>query len=226
MFRTQWKIAHSWQLAWFRFQENKQKKTKNNSAKIPCKITSTSTMILGDRACCLKCMAAWILLDPTQKPIFGRDLNTHMAEYRSYYKDQPSFPVTITIAGREWKSVWGGGRRWLLWYFSILTWSLIYVPQYDCSDKLHQNVCWSDCLWPRIKKIKEPTHQYNPDPDFPWKESDTNSPNENNYTKMHLPNYKMFTLIFLASPERHPDPTAEILWGGGDCAQFGTPPGS
>ena len=168
-------------------------------------------MILGERACCLKCMAAWILLDPTQKPIFGRDLNTHMAEYRSYYKDQPSFPVTITIAGREWKSVWGGGRRWLLWYFSILTWSLIYVPQYDCSDKLHQNVCWSDCLWPRIKKIKEPTHQYNPDPDFPWKESDTNSPNENKYTKMHLPNYKMFTLIFLASPERHPDPTAESL---------------
>ena len=40
------------------------------------------------------------------------------------------------------------------------------------------------------KVIEEPVQQYKPDHEFPWKEEDANAPNENNYQKMKLLNYK------------------------------------
>ena len=38
--------------------------------------------------------------------------------------------------------------------------------------------------------VEEPTQEYKPDPDFPWKQEDANSPNDNKYEKMRLLNYK------------------------------------
>ena len=51
--------------------------------------------------------------------------------------------------------------------------------------------------------IEEPTQQYKPDPDFPWKQDDANAPNDNKYEKMSLLNYKNchFNLIL---KETHP----------------------
>ena len=47
----------------------------------------------GDGACCLNCLAAWIYLDASQGPVLGRDFNTHLAEYRPYYRNK------IVVAG-------------------------------------------------------------------------------------------------------------------------------
>ena len=55
----------------------------------------------GDGACCLNCLAAWILLDVSKGPQLDRDFNTHLAEYRLYYKDKLAFPLTFIIAGGE-----------------------------------------------------------------------------------------------------------------------------
>ena len=55
--------------------------------------------IPGDGACCLNCLAAWIYLDATYGARLGRDLNTHLAQYREYYKNKLVFPLTITVSG-------------------------------------------------------------------------------------------------------------------------------
>ena len=62
---------------------------------------SKEYFVIGDGACCLNCLAAWIFLDPKEGPTLGRDLNTHIAEYRPYYKNKLSFPLTITNGGGE-----------------------------------------------------------------------------------------------------------------------------
>ena len=51
--------------------------------------------------------------------------------------------------------------------------------------------------------VEEPTQQYKPDPDFPWKKEDANTPNANKYEKMTLLNYKNchFNLIL---KDNHP----------------------
>ena len=36
--------------------------------------------------------------------MLGRDLNTHMAEYREYYSDKIVFPLTITVSGGQRKT--------------------------------------------------------------------------------------------------------------------------
>ena len=60
--------------------------------------------------------------------------------------------------------------------------------------------------------IEEPTQKYNPDPEFPWNANDANAPNDNQYEKMHLLNYKNshFNLIVkedhpLANPDSQPE---------------------
>ena len=64
---------------------------------------SVQFCVPGDGACCLNCLAAWILLDVSQGPQLARDLNTHLAEYREYYVQKLVFPLTIIIAGGEQK---------------------------------------------------------------------------------------------------------------------------
>ena len=64
----------------------------------------------GDGACCLNCLAAWIYLDFTQGPQLGRDLNTHLAQYREYYKNKLVFPLTITVSGGVLKTFEKGRR--------------------------------------------------------------------------------------------------------------------
>ena len=64
----------------------------------------------GDGACCLNCLAAWILLDVSRGPQLARDLNTHMAEYMEYYINKLTFPLTIIIAGGE-RAVYDQGEE-------------------------------------------------------------------------------------------------------------------
>ena len=147
----------------------------------------------GDGACCLNCLAAWILLDPTQGPALARDLNTHIAEYRPYYKDKLSFPLTITMAGGE-RRVFEEGEENT--FFDTLVSSpeasYMWRESHDMIaltnfTKMPVEVIVHD---QESNKIEEPTQQYVPDPDFPWKEFDANSPNENHYPKMQILNYK------------------------------------
>ena len=67
---------------------------------VKCKYPDSKEFcVVGDGACCLNCLAAWILLDPALGAALGRDFNTHIAEYRGYYKEKITFPLTVTIGG-------------------------------------------------------------------------------------------------------------------------------
>ena len=69
---------------------------------VKCKYPDSKEFcVVGDVACCLNCLAAGISLDPSQGPALGRDFNTHIAEYRPYYKERLVFPLTITIGGEK-----------------------------------------------------------------------------------------------------------------------------
>ena len=89
-------------------QVNEETKLPPNVKELPPCVKSlypdcVQFCVAGDGACCLNCLAAWILLDASLGPQLGRDLNTHLAEYREYYINKLSFPLTITIAGGEMK---------------------------------------------------------------------------------------------------------------------------
>ena len=75
--------------------------------------------VLGDGACCLNCLAAWIYLDSSQGPVLGRDLNTHMAEYREYYSDKIVFPLTITVSGGQRKTFDLGEENYFFDYLVV-----------------------------------------------------------------------------------------------------------
>ena len=162
--------------------------------------------VIGDGACCLNCLAAWIFLDPTQGPALGRDMNTHIAEYRNYYKDKLSFPLTITLAGGERKLFEEGEEN--LFFDTLVSSpeaSYIWRESHDLIALTNfTNMQVEVVVYDQeSNKIEEPTQEYNPDPDFPWKEDDANSPNDNHYQKMILLNYKNchFNLIL---KEDHP----------------------
>ena len=93
--------------------------------------------MIGDGACCLNCLAAWILLDPKQGPILGRDMNTHIAEYRRYYKEKISFPLTVTLAGGEIKVFQEGDEDGLKgWRMRRECVCLIAIRFEDCRKRL------------------------------------------------------------------------------------------
>ena len=48
-------------------------------------------------ACCLNCLAAFILLNAQDGPILGTDLNTHNAEYCNEYIKRLLFPRSVTL---------------------------------------------------------------------------------------------------------------------------------
>ena len=54
-------------------------------------------VVPGNGACCLNCLAAFIYLNPEEGPALGRDLNTHMATYRSEYFKRLGFPRSVTV---------------------------------------------------------------------------------------------------------------------------------
>ena len=61
---------------------------------------SVEFCVPGNRACCLNCLAAFIYLDPNEGPILGRDLNTHIATYRSEYLKRLIFPRSVTVGSQ------------------------------------------------------------------------------------------------------------------------------
>ena len=162
--------------------------------------------VIGDRASCLNCLAAWIMLDPKLGPTLGRDLNTHIAEYRPYYKNKLAFPLTITKAGGV-REVFEEGEEDKFFDTLVSSSEASYMWR-----ESHDMIALSNFTNMEVevivydqetKVIEEPVQQYKPDHEFPWKEEDANAPNENNYQKMKLLNYKNchFNLIV---KEDHP----------------------
>ena len=150
--------------------------------------------VIGDGACCLNCLAAWIFLDPKEGPTLGRDLNTHIAEYRPYYKNKLSFSLTITNGGGE-RQVFEEGEEDKFFNTLVTSSAASYMWR-----ESHDMIALSNFTNMEVEvivydqktnKIEEPSQQYKPDPEFPWNKDDANSPNENNqYNKMRLLNYK------------------------------------
>ena len=171
--------------------------------------------VIGDGACCLNCLAAWILLDPTQGPVLGRDMNTHIAEYRPYYRNKLAFPLTITKAGglREVFEA-GDEDKFFDTLVSSPEASYMWRESHDLIalanfTNMEVEVVVYD---QETKLVEEPTQQYKPDPEFPWNKDDANAPNDNHYPKMKLINYENchFNLIVredhpLVSPSIHPN---------------------
>ena len=146
--------------------------------------------VAGDGACCLKCLAAWIYLDSSQGPLLGRDLNTHLAEYRPYYREKIVFPLTITVAGGQRKTFDIGEENDFFDY-------LVESPQAsfiwrESADMIGlTNFTQMEIevvVYNQITDKVEETQVYNPD--FCWSNGDANAPNRNKYPKMRLINYK------------------------------------
>ena len=169
--------------------------------------------VSGDGACCLNCLAAWIYLNVKEGPALSRDLNTHMGEYREYYKDKISFPLTITLAGGE-RRIFDVGEEDIFFDTLVASPDVTYMWR-GCADliaianltKMDIEVVVYDQT---IKVVELPTQQYKPDPKFPWREEDVNALRNNNYEKIRLLNYKN-THFNLILQEGHP--LAQTLGG-------------
>ena len=174
---------------------------------IKCKYPDSKEFcVTGDGACCLNCLAAWICLDPSQGPVLGRDMNTHIAEYRPYYKEKLAFPLTITIAGGKrvvckegeedkfFDTLVSSREASYIWRESHDMVALANFTQMDVEVVVYDQ---------KTGIVEEPNQLYKPDPNFPWKKEDANAPNDNKYEKMVLLNYKNchFNLII---KESHP----------------------
>ena len=146
----------------------------------------------GDGACCLNCLAAWIYLDASQGPVLGRDFNTHLAEYRPYYRNKIVFPLTIIVAGGLQKTFELGEENDFFDY--LLVSPLASFKWRDSADmigltnftQMDIEVTVYDQSTDRVQEIQ----LYKPDPEFVWKNGDGNAPNKNQYKKMRLINYK------------------------------------
>ena len=58
---------------------------------------SLEYVVPGNGACCLNCLAAFIYINANEGPMLGRDLNTHIAEYRNEYIKRMIFPRSVTL---------------------------------------------------------------------------------------------------------------------------------
>ena len=146
----------------------------------------------GDGACCLNCLAAWILLDVSRGPQLARDLNTHLAEYKQYYINKLSFPLTITIAGGE-RIVFVEGEE--NDFFDMLVSSpeacFMWRGSADVIGLTNfTNMKIEIAIYNQGTNLVEEIQKYEPDLDFPWKPEDANAPRQNNYPDMKLLNYK------------------------------------
>ena len=146
----------------------------------------------GDGACCLNCLAAWILLDVSMGPQLARDLNTHMAEYREYYKLKLPFPLTITIAGGE-RMVFDEGEENHFFEMLVASPEASYMWRGSADiialTNFTQMKIEIAIFNQHTEKVDE-VQKYEPDLNFPWKEGDANAPKLNQYLDMKLLNYK------------------------------------
>ena len=147
--------------------------------------------VRGDGACCLNCLAAWIYLDATHGPVLGRDLNTHLAQYRPYYKNKLPIPLTVTVSGGLLRTFDKGEEddffdyllespeASFMWRESADMIGLTNFTQMEVEVNVYNT-----------KTDRVTTQIYKPDPEFPWNSDDANSPNIDNYEKMTLLNYE------------------------------------
>ena len=185
-------------------KEKKKREKEINHTKLPPNVRelpacvrrlyhdSLQFCVPGDGACCLNCVAAWILLDVLRGPQLARDLNTHLAEYREYYIEKLTFPLTITSAGGE-RRIYDEGEE--NEFFEMLVTSPEACFMWRGSADV---IALADFTQMKIEiavynqhtdKVEQ-IQNYEPDLGFPWKPEDANAPRQNNYSGMKLLNYK------------------------------------
>ena len=196
----------------------KVNKKKNNKTKTKTKVVNNTTTKLhpklkelpnsvkclhpnsleycsvGDGACCLNCFAMWIELDESKGPGFGRDLNTHIAEYRTTYEPKMEFPLDVIIGGGkkiryednmiERDSFFGtlvsSIEASYMWRNSVDVIALANLTNMPIEVTVFD---------PKTGLVEE-IQNYEPFAEFPWKEKDPNKPNDIGQQKMKLINYK------------------------------------
>ena len=185
-------------------KENSKIEKVNNDTKMPSNVKelpqcvrtlypdSLQFCVSGDGACCLNCLAAWILLDVTQAPQLSRDFNTHLAEYREYYLQKLVFPLTIIIAGGERKRFNKGEEND---FFDMLVTSPEACFMWRGSADIIGLTNFTQmkieiAIYNQHTNMVEEVQKYEPDQSFPWKSEDINVPKPNQYTDMKMINYK------------------------------------
>ena len=185
-------------------EKDKKKRENEKQSSLPSNVKELPTCVKslypdslqfcvpGDGACCLNCVAAWILLDVARGPQLARDLNTHLAEYRPYYINKLSFPLTITIAGGE-RIVYDEGEE--NDFFDMLVTSpeacFMWRGSADVIGLTNfTNMKIEIAIYNQDTNTVEEIQKYEPDLKFPWKSEDANAPRNNNYPDMKLLNYK------------------------------------
>ena len=153
-------------------------------------------VVPGNGACCLNCLAAFIYLNPQEGPALGRDLNTHIATYRSEYIKRLSFPRSVTVGNGKILNFEEGEEDK---FFDTLVESVECSFMWrGCVDviamcNLTQLKVEIDIFDPKTDKVIE-RQSYEPDSDFPWLDEDANKPSKlfanQNITKIKMINYK------------------------------------
>ena len=113
-------------------------------------------------------------------------------EYRPYYINKLTFPLTITIAGGE-RIVYDEGEE--NDFFDMLVTSpeacFMWRGSADVIGLTNfTNMKIEIAIYNQDTNTVEEIQKYEPDLKFPWKSEDANAPRNNNYPDMKLLNYK------------------------------------
>ena len=125
-------------------------------------------------------------------PQLAKDFNTHLAEYRLYYKDKLAFPLTIIIAGGEMR-VFDEGEENAFFDMLVTSPEACYMWR-GSADIIgvtnFMQMSREVTVYNQHTNQVEEIQKYEPDLNFPWKQEDANAPKLNQYSEMKLLNYK------------------------------------
>ena len=151
-------------------------------------------VVKGDGPCLLRTVAAHISGYEHEGLQYARNLNTHLATYRPYYKEKISadFPLLVTISVKGETKLFHTCDEYFDWLAeskeAVFMWRGC-VDVLAISNMAHMEiyiVVHEDGMKPELQT-------YKPDPEFPWLEEDKMKPkykNELQQGKMSVLNWK------------------------------------
>ena len=192
-------------------QEHVQKKRDPNLRELPeivkplVKKGSEEYIVKGDGSCMVRTTAANITGDEDNGPQLGRDLNTHLSNYREVYKEKISadFPLTITIGVKGETKQFNTSDE----YFDWLQESKEAAFKWNtCVDVIAiTNMTQLDIDVIVHEEGKKPImNKFKPDPLFPWRVDDKMAPTFENKEvrgKMTILNWKNTHFNLIVGPE-------------------------
>ena len=191
-------------------KESKKKETKRdpNLRELPVSVKSLvedkseEYVVKGDGPCLLRTAAAHIEGNEDNGPIMGRNLNTHLSEYRPYYKDKiGDFPIEVTIGVNGESKVFEPFESYFDWLQESKKAAYMWrngVDMIALSNMTHMDI---DVVVYE-KGSKPELFVFKPDPEFPWEEDDKMKPIDGNVKqgKMTVLNWKNVHYNLIVGP--------------------------